>query len=63
MNDYRAEKPTYAQAGDYYIPDIRLHQVEEKELGKYERMRRTFLQEHNPMLFDALVLTEQLFPQ
>ena len=25
-------------------------------------MRRAFLQEHNPILFDALVLTEQLFP-
>lgn len=25
-------------------------------------MRRVFLQEHNPILFDDLVLTKQLFP-
>ena len=57
MNDF-----AYIQAGDYYIPDIRLQPIEEKELGKYGRMRRVFLQEYKPMLFDDLVLTEQLFP-
>lgn len=31
-------------------------------MNKYGRMRRVFLQEHNPILFDDLVLTEQLFP-
>lgn len=62
MNDSRANELTYLQAGDYYIPDIKLQKVEEKELGKYGRMRRAFLQEQNPMLFDDLVLTEQLFP-
>lgn len=48
--------------GDYFIPEIELNQVEDKILNKYGRMRRAFLQEHNPMLFDDLVLTEQLFP-
>ena len=52
----------YIQADDYYIPDIKLKPIEEKELGKYGRMRRVFLQEHKSMLFDELVLTEQLFP-
>lgn len=62
MNDYRANELTYVQAGGYYIPDIKPQLTEEKELGKCGRMRRAFLQEHKPMLFDDLVLTEQLFP-
>ena len=54
---------TYTQYGDYYIPDIRLAHMGIHTLGKYGRMRRAFLQEQKPMLFDDLVLTEQLFPQ
>lgn len=49
-------------AGDCFIPTIELKPVEDKILNKYGRMRRVFLQEHNPILFDDLVLTEQLFP-
>ena len=47
--------------GDYFIPAIELKPVEDKVLNKYGRMRRAFLQEHNPILFDDMVLTEQLF--
>ena len=62
MNEFRMNNLAYIQADDYYIPDIKLKPIEEKELGKYGRMRRVFLQEHKSMLFDELVLTEQLFP-
>ena len=55
-------EPAFAGAGDYFIPLIKLQPIEEKRLGKYGRMRRVFLQEQKPMLFDDLVLTEQLFP-
>ena len=48
--------------GDYFIPAIELKPVEDKVLNKYGRMRRAYLQEHMPMVFDDLVLTEQLFP-
>ena len=48
--------------GDCFIPTIELKSVEDKILNKYGRMRRVFLQEYNPILFDDLVLTEQLFP-
>lgn len=48
--------------GDYFIPQIELKPVEDKVLNKYGRMRRVFLQEHNPMLFDDVLLAEQLFP-
>ena len=55
-------EPAFAVTGDYWITLIRLQPVEEKRLNKYGRMRRAFLQEHNPILFDDLVLTEHLFP-
>lgn len=48
--------------GDCFITTIELKPVEDKILNKYGRMRRVFLQEYNPILFDDLVLTEQLFP-
>lgn len=53
---------TYIPCGDYYIPDIRLENVETQTLGKYGRMRRTFLEQNNPLLFNDMVLTETLFP-
>lgn len=53
---------TYTQAGDYLLPNLTLEHTGNKTLGKYGRMRRTFLKEHNPMLYSDLILTEQLFP-
>ena len=47
--------------GDYFIPVIELKPVEDKVLNKYGRMRRAYLQAQKPMVFDDLVLTEQLF--
>ena len=52
----------YTHCGDYLIPDIWLNHTSDRPLGKYGRMRRAFLKEHNPMLFNDLILTEQLFP-
>ncbi len=34
---------TYIQNGDYLIPDLKLSQQPEKPLGKYGRMRKTYL--------------------
>lgn len=53
---------TYSRNGDYLIPDIQLKQVRQEPLGKYGRMRRAFLMEHKPILFDSLTLAEELFP-
>ena len=52
-----AQNLTYTQCGDYYIPDIRLGHTETQTLGKYGRMRRLFLEQNNPMLFNDMVLT------
>ena len=53
---------TYACCGDYLIPDIQLNYTSDKSLGKYGRMRRAFLAENNPILYDDMILTETLFP-
>ena len=57
-----AQNLTYTQCGDYYIPDIRLAHTGTQTLGKYGRMRRAFLEQNKPMLFNDMVLTETLFP-
>ena len=53
---------TYTQCGDYYFPDIRLAHTETQSLGEYGRMRRTFLGQNKPMLFNDMILSETLFP-
>ena len=50
----------YVCIGDYYIPDLKLPK-EERPIGKYGRMHRDYLREHNPVMFDDLVLTGRLW--
>lgn len=53
---------TYTQNGDYLIPDLSLSEQPEKPLGKYGRMRKTYLKEHRPILYNQLLMTEKLYP-
>ena len=50
----------YELIGDYYIPVLKLPD-EERSIGKYDRMHREYLKEYNPMMFNDLVLTGQLW--
>ena len=50
----------YLQTGDYFIPDLKLPQ-ENRSIGKYGRMHRDYLHEHNPIRFDDLVLEGKLW--
>ena len=50
----------YVLVGDYYIPDLKLPE-ENRSIGKYGRMHREYLRENNPMLFNDLVLSCQLW--
>ena len=54
----------YEQTGDYLIPDLKLKQQGDPPmpLGKYGRMRRKYLKEHRPILYNSLALSEKLFP-
>ena len=53
---------TYTQCEDYLIPDLVLADTQEYRIGKYGRMRRTYLKDHRPVLYSSLLLTEKLFP-
>lgn len=55
-------KLKYSKNGDYFIPEIALSEQVTKPLGKYGRLRRTYLQEHRQALYNHLVLSEKLFP-
>ena len=55
-------KLTYIQNGDYLIPDLKLTEQPQKPLGKYGRMRKTYLKEHRPILYNQLLMTEKLYP-
>ena len=53
---------TYTRNGDYLIPDLKLSEQPEKPLGKYGRMRKAYLKEHRPILYNQLLMTEKLYP-
>lgn len=53
---------TYTMNGDYQIPDLKLTEQPEKPLGKYGRMRKAYLKEHRPILYNQLLLSEKLYP-
>lgn len=50
----------YLQTGDYFIPDLKLPQ-ENRSIGKYGRMHRDYLQEHNSIRFNDLVQEGKLW--
>lgn len=51
---------TYTKNGDYLIPDLKLEDT--KPLGRYGRMRRDYLKEHRPVLFNAMMVNGKLYP-
>ena len=46
----------YIRCGDYYIPDIRLPK-ETRPIGRWGRMHRDYIKEHNPIRFNDLCLS------
>ena len=53
---------TYGSNGDYLIPNLTLTEQEQQPLGNYGRMRKQYLQEHRPVLWNNLLLSEKLYP-
>ena len=53
---------TYTRNGDYLIPNLSLSEQPKKPLGKYGRMRKAYLKEHRPLIYNQLLLTEKLYP-
>ena len=52
---------SYTQTGDYLLPNLTLNQLR-KPLGKYGRLRRTYLMNHRPVLYNTMLLNGSLYP-
>ena len=52
---------TYRQVGDYFIPNITLPDDGEYQIGKYGRMRRSYLKEYHKILYNNYVIEGTLF--
>ncbi len=51
----------YSQVGDYLLPDLVSGETEQRQIGKYGRMRKTYLKERRPVLFTNLTVTGKLY--
>ena len=53
----------YAQVGEYQLPLFTLPQTNDSEpLGKYGRMRLTYLKTQRPVLYNRMLLNGSLWP-
>ena len=52
-------KLTYHLCGDYLLPDLTIPD-ESVMLGTYGRMRKTYLKEHKPILYNTMLLSGKL---
>ena len=52
---------TYRQNGDYQIPNLSLSDQNPQPLTKYGRMRKTYLKEHRPVIYNVMLLSGDLF--
>ena len=52
---------TYSTIGDYQLPNLTLPR-QEKALGKFGRLRRTYLMQHRPVLYNSMLLSGTLHP-
>ena len=50
---------TYTQVGGFLLPDLEVEECE--PIGKYGRMRKRYLKEHRPILFNTMLLSGKLF--
>ena len=54
------QKLNYIRCGDYYILDIRLPE-ETRPIGRWGRMHRDYIKEHNPIRFNDLCLNGEIW--
>ena len=58
---YGISNLSYTKTGDYLLPNLTLNQPR-KPLGKYGRLRRTYLKDHRPVLYNTMLLNGSLYP-
>lgn len=51
----------YQREGDYQIPALSLPEQMNPPLGKYGRMRQSYLKEHREILYNQLLVNGQLY--
>ena len=51
---------TYSTVGDYLLPNLTLNQPR-KPLGRYGRLRRTYLKEQRPVLYNTMLMNGSLY--
>ena len=57
---YEQNGGTYIQVGDVLIPNLSIGEAEQKPIGKYGWMRKRYLREHRPVLYNNLLMTGKL---
>ncbi len=53
---------TYTQQGDYYLPDIKLPEQPEYEIGVWGQRRRRYLKEHHRIKYYTVLTKCTLYP-
>ena len=51
---------THTQIGDYLYPNITLVEDDKLPIGKYGRMRKEYLREHRPVIYNVLAVQGKL---
>ena len=51
----------YTLHGDYYFPDLDLPDSPRQTIGRYGLMRKAYLEEHRPGLYERLLLSGKLY--
>ena len=51
----------YTKIGDYQLPNLTLSQPK-TPLGKYGRMRRNYMKQYRPVLYNSMLLNGTLYP-
>ena len=60
MEEHYIQELTYIRCDDYYIPEIRLPE-ENRLICRWGRMHREYIREHNPIRFNDMCLSGDLW--
>ena len=52
---------TYAEKDGYLYPNISIPEKDMQPIGKYGRMRKRYLKEHRPVVYNQLIVSGKLF--
>ncbi len=52
---------TYTRKNGYLYPNIVLPEEDREAIGKYGRMRKRYLEEHRPVIYNQLFISGKLF--